>query len=237
MSEASATSQTAIRDITGKAGRPSALIFDWDNTLVDSWGIIHRALVDTFKAFGKAPWTLEESKANVRKSARDSFPILFGDEWEAAKDHYIAAFEAVHLDELTLLDGAQNLVEAAAAAMPLAIVSNKTGRLLRAEIEHLGWGSHFVAALGAGDAEADKPDPTPVRIVRKKLSEAQNTNVWFLGDADVDMACAQNSNCAGVLIHGTSLGQFFNRAVPPGTDLAVLDLPTLQAHLRDGDAM
>jgi phosphoglycolate phosphatase len=28
--------------------RPRAILFDWDNTLVDSWAVIHEALVVTF---------------------------------------------------------------------------------------------------------------------------------------------------------------------------------------------
>ncbi|MEM6902099.1 MAG: HAD hydrolase-like protein, partial [Pseudomonadota bacterium] len=153
--------EAGIANITGRATYPTAMIFDWDNTLIDSWSTIHAALADTFKTFGKEPWSFEQTTANVRKSARDSFPTLFGDDWEAAKDHYIAAFEAIHLAELRPLDGALEFISNTAKTMPLAIISNKTGRLLRAEIDHLGWGGHFVAALGAGDAEADKPDPKP----------------------------------------------------------------------------
>ena len=42
--------------------RPSALLFDWDNTLIDSWATIHLALEETFQAFGREAWTLEELK-------------------------------------------------------------------------------------------------------------------------------------------------------------------------------
>ena len=38
--------------------RPRALLFDWDNTLVDTWGAIHHALTVTFEAMGETPWTL-----------------------------------------------------------------------------------------------------------------------------------------------------------------------------------
>src|SRR5690606_3190282 len=55
---------------------PRAILFDWDNTLVDTWGVLHRALAATFEAFGRRPWTLEETKRNVRASARDAFPEL-----------------------------------------------------------------------------------------------------------------------------------------------------------------
>ena len=45
-----------------------------------------------------------------------------------------------------------------------AVVSNKTGRFLRAEAQHLGWGSLFQRLIGAGDAAFDKPDAAPVHM-------------------------------------------------------------------------
>jgi len=57
---------------------PKAVIFDWDNTLVDSWGTIQAALNMTFDDFGLETWTLEQTKQRVARSMRDSFPILFG---------------------------------------------------------------------------------------------------------------------------------------------------------------
>ena len=66
--------------------RPKALIFDWDNTLVDTWPVIHAALFETFTAMGQTPWTLAETRLRVRLSMRESFPILFGDRWTAARE-------------------------------------------------------------------------------------------------------------------------------------------------------
>ena len=50
--------------------KPRALIFDWDNTLVDTWPTIHEALRQTFNAMDLEPWTLAETRQRVRKSMR-----------------------------------------------------------------------------------------------------------------------------------------------------------------------
>ena len=50
--------------------RPRALWFDWDNTLVDSWGAIHDARRVTFEAMGRAPWTLAQTRQRGRRPAR-----------------------------------------------------------------------------------------------------------------------------------------------------------------------
>ena len=85
--------------------RPSALLFDWDNTLIDSWDAIHHALAVTFRAMEREPWTYEETVQRVRASARDSFPILFGARAEEALEVFYRTFEADHLQKLRVLPG------------------------------------------------------------------------------------------------------------------------------------
>lgn len=58
--------------------RPTVLLFDWDNTLVDSWSVIHAAMNMTLEAMGHPRWSRSEAETRVRASLRDSFPGLFG---------------------------------------------------------------------------------------------------------------------------------------------------------------
>jgi len=183
--------------------RPSALIFDWDNTLVDSWGTIHAALNAMFAQMGHAPWTLAETQMKVRKSLRDAFPALFGDRWEHARDLYLQAFEALHIERLSALPDAEALLRAIAAeGHYLALVSNKTGRFLRREVAALGWESYFGKVIGAGDAPRDKPDRAPVDLALAGSGIEAGPRVWFVGDTGIDMACAINAGCVPILVHG-----------------------------------
>ena len=180
--------------------RPRAILFDWDNTLVDSWSVIHEALVATFRAMGHVPWTLEETKQRVRNSLRDAFPGLFGARWEDARRLYLDAFAAIHLQRLTALAGAEALLSALAEEdYYLAVVSNKTGRLLRREAEHLGWSRYFRRMIGAGDASADKPDPA---VIYAALSGSgiEPGAAWLVGDTALDVECAMAAGCVPVLI-------------------------------------
>ena len=120
--------------------KPKAILFDWDNTLVDTWPVIHAALERTFTAFGLVPWTFEETKARVRRSMRESFPPLFGERWEEAGDYFYACFKENHLEGLTPCDGAEDMLRRLHdEGVYLGIVSNKNGDLLREEAEHLEW--------------------------------------------------------------------------------------------------
>lgn len=182
------------------ATRPRAILFDWDNTLIDSWETIHEALVTTFRAMGHEPWSMAETKERVRLSLRDQFPRLFGERWETARDLYLDTFRRIHLDRLKPVTGAAELLgELAAAGLYLAVVSNKTGAILRREAEHLGWTGHFKRLVGAGDAARDKPQAAPVLLALDGTGIAC-AEAWYVGDTGLDMECAANSGCVGVLL-------------------------------------
>src|SRR6202045_914301 len=85
--------------------RPRAILFDWDNTLVDSWATIHDALNFLMRAMNKPEWSLAETRERVRLSLRESFPLHFGERWEEAREIYLDRFRAIHLDRLEALAG------------------------------------------------------------------------------------------------------------------------------------
>jgi phosphoglycolate phosphatase len=216
--------------MTGRPARPRALLFDWDNTLVDSWETIHEALVVTFTAMGHAPWTLQETKLRVAKSLRDSFPILFGARWEEARQRYLDAFTAIHLERLKAIDGSAEMLSALAASdLYLAVVSNKTGAVLRREAEHLGWTPHFKRLVGAGDAALDKPHAAPVQLALEG-SGIDCTETWYVGDTALDMECARNAGCHGVLLGARALEDETFARFPP--DLHVADCRALEQLVR-----
>jgi phosphoglycolate phosphatase len=181
--------------------RPRALLFDWDNTLVDSWPVIHEALNATLEAMGHDRWSLETTKERVRFSLRDSFPKLFGESWTEARQLYLDAFRAIHLDRLRPLPGRTELIEdLAAEGFCLAVVSNKTGPLLRLEAAALGWDRYFARLVGAMDAAADKPQRAPVDMALAGTGIAAGAEVWLIGDTAVDIECALNAGCIPVLL-------------------------------------
>jgi len=184
---------------------PRALLFDWDNTLVDTWTVIHHAINRTFAEMGHPQWTLEETRARVRASARDSFPLLFGARAEEATELFYRIFEADHLAKLRAHAGATEMLEGLAGRgdIYLAVVSNKRGPILRREAAHLGWDRFFVRLVGANDATRDKPAAEAVEMALAGSGLAPGPDVWFVGDTDIDMACAVNTGCQPVLLRET----------------------------------
>jgi phosphoglycolate phosphatase len=210
--------------------RPRAIIFDWDNTLVDSWATIHDALNFLMEAMAQPLWTIEQTRERVRLSLRESFPRIFGERWEEAQTIYLDRFRAIHLERLTPLPGrAAMLQELAANGHYLAVVSNKTGAVLRGEADHLGWARLFGSIVGAGDAHADKPHCAPVELALQPSGIKPGPDVWFVGDTAVDMECALASGCIPVLLGETGNSDEFSRFPPL---LTVADAADLFRTLR-----
>ncbi len=181
--------------------RPRAILFDWDNTLIDSWPSIHSATNAVMAAMGHPLWTFEETKQRVRKSLRDTFPAMFGDRWEEAREAYYRHFRAHHLEDLRALPGTGDMIASLqAAGIYLGIVSNKDGGLLRAEVGHLGWEGYFGALVGAGDAARDKPARDPIELALKPSGLVGGAEIWYVGDTNIDMECAHAGACVPVLL-------------------------------------
>lgn len=182
--------------------RPRALLFDWDNTLIDSWDTIHQALTLTFSAMGHKPWTMAETKLKVARSIRDSFPQLFGARWEEAARLYVENFTSIHIDSLKVAEGAAALLEQLTlSGFYLGVISNKIGEVLRRETAHLGWNRYFRRVVGAGDAALDKPDPAPLQLALDGTGIA-SADAWYVGDTALDMEFAGRSGCLPVLLGG-----------------------------------
>jgi phosphoglycolate phosphatase len=179
---------------------PSAILWDWDNTLVDGWAAIESGLNATFRAFAMPEWDRETVLARVRGSLRDTFPGMFGAEWERARDIFYAAVKDTHLGVLNPMPGSADMLAAAARIAPMGVVSNKQGPLLRAEAAHLGWGLHFGALVGAGDAAADKPDPAPMVLALAAMGVPASPGIWYVGDTAMDMQAARRAGFVAVLL-------------------------------------
>lgn len=194
--------------------KPSAVLFDWDNTLVDSFPLIHASINHALEKFNRPLWTLKETMERTQRSARESqLHLEFGDNWEEAVRCYREYYQKHHIDHLKPMSGALELLnKLASLQIPLAIVSNKSTDLIHKEINHLEWGPYFSAICAAGDAQRDKPAPDLGELALSQLNISPSLSVWFVGDAPVDWDCASALGCLPIPIgeHHESSKKFQN---------------------------
>ena len=180
---------------------PRAVIFDWDNTLVDTWPLIHSAINETMEKMDRELWHIDKVKTDIHKSMRESFPALFGENWQEAGEIYKNAYRSQHLNKMEFLSGAIELINFLHQKdILLFVISNKMGNTLRMELESLKMTDKFLAIVGAGDAAFDKPHKAPVELALGGSGlDPEKDLIWFVGDTITDIECAINSNCQPIL--------------------------------------
>jgi phosphoglycolate phosphatase len=213
--------------------RPEVLLWDWDNTLADGWQAITAAINEVFEAFAMPAWTQDETRARARHSMRETFPAMFGADWKRAAALFQQAYATRHLQHLNMMPDIESVLEAA-RPWPMAVVSNKDGGFVRKECEALGWTGRFAAVIGAGDAEADKPDPAPFHLALKPIGATPGPHIWYIGDAAIDMQAARACGCVAVLLGTASHDGGLEALVAAGhqPDLHFVDAASLAAYLR-----
>ncbi len=181
--------------------KPKAVIFDWDNTLVDTWPLICAAINITMKAMQKEEWSLKKVKDTVHKSMRESFPEIFGDRWQEAGEIYKNTYRSINLTNLQFLPSALDLLNKLQEKNILQmVVSNKIGSTLRKEIKSLKIEDKFFSAVGSTDASYDKPHRAPVELALSASDvELEKDHIWFVGDTIADVDCAFNIGCQAIV--------------------------------------
>ena len=179
--------------------KPEAIIFDWDNTLVDTIPHIKNARDSTLQKYlpNQEP---KETKILSSSGGRQSFFMQFGDQAEEAGKFFLESYKQSTINGVDPLDQAQDVLECLSQTdVPLVIVSNKLNLLLNKEIGDLGWMKYFKKIIGSKDAPLDKPNPEPVYLALEPLGITASPKVWLIGDSTIDVKCAFNANCLPIL--------------------------------------
>ena len=165
-------------------------IFDLDGTLVDSGLDLCLAVNHALRTVGLPERSLEEVSGFVGEGAtrlveRAVAPRL--DLRDAALAAWWEHYQVHLLDHTVLFPGLAELI--ASVPVPLAVHTNKPGRMARAILQGLGVAARFEVVVG-GDEAPRKPDPEGTRRILEQLGVAPAEAV-LVGDSLVDLATAR----------------------------------------------
>lgn len=185
--------------------KPDAIFFDWDGTLVDSLPALNGYYNHVLAVYSKPAISIEEAKRNIRRSAREIFPEVFGEQADEALNVFYDYVSKTHLEHLEVfVESHDFMAELATLNIQLGIVSNKKHSFLLKEISHLGWDKYLVSNIGAGEAAKDKPEPDPLLLAASKIGLSPEVNeIWYVGDTETDMMAAVAAGFQPIFIeHG-----------------------------------
>jgi len=182
--------------------KPNAIIFDWDNTLADSWPVIEKSYNQTAHEMGYPDFSMDEVKYKIGYALRHSFPKIFGDQADLAMETYRKHYYKNRENNLKLLPHASELIlHLTEKEIPLFIVSNKIGTSLRDETEILKVNHYFRNIIGSLDTDHDKPHTAPVELVLENHDYSDSDEILFIGDSIVDYECAKNVGFTPIIVH------------------------------------
>lgn len=168
-----------------------ALVFDVDGTLIDTLPAVQAALNEVLQALGEPPLTREA----VRERLSQGLPGWLPPHLSAHQPLLLQRYQAHALHLARPYPQAEALLDAArAAGLLLAVCSNGPGEVLQALLQRFAWQAHFAHLVHADNAQALKPEATPLLQALQALGCAPE-QAWLVGDSDLDAACAQAAGC------------------------------------------
>ena len=192
---------------------PSLIVFDLDGTLIDSAADLAAAANAMLADFGCAPLAV----AQVRQMIGDGVPMLVTRALAARGCEATDAARALQVFMRHYESGATSLTSAfpgaidtlralRAAAIPLAVCTNKPARLSADVLEGLGLSQYFARVIGGDSLPFRKPDPR-VLLSLVEAFDVRPERALLVGDSEVDAATARAAGVPFVLMkHGYRRG-------------------------------
>lgn len=178
------------------SGRFSAVVFDLDGTLIDSFEGLTQAVNHARNAYALPPLRLDEIRQFVGDGVELLLSRAFGEQAcpPDARQLFEEHYERVCCVGSRLLDDVERTVtDLATGGIRLGVCTNKPTSFSIKILEHLGIASMFSVIAGPDVANARKPDPRHLRYVVDALP-ATPEEVLFVGDMTIDIDTARGAS-------------------------------------------
>jgi len=200
-----------------------AVLFDWDNTLLNSYPADTHAYLAMFGALG-IPWGVEELKTHYTPDWYRLYRTakLPRSRWEEANRLWRCFYRR---QKPALLPGARQVLRELRKEFLLAVVTSGSRARVRRQLAGFGLTGWFAALICSEDAHRRKPHPAPLRAVLRRLSLRPEECV-YVGDAPEDMEMAQRAGVRAIAVLGPYPTHERLRAAGPDAVLAsIRELP------------
>lgn len=175
-----------------------AIIFDLDQTLLDSWEVHRQSIVHAAQRSGRQIPSSERIRKEFCGVLEEHIERLFGSFDQVLFDHYVQFYQENHLGLTSAFPDVQKvLVSLRANTYHLAVCSNKRRSTAVPELDVAGLSSYFETMLFRDEGFPMKPDPAGLLAMVRSFDISPN-DALFVGDSPDDMLCAQESGVVSV---------------------------------------
>ena len=178
--------------------RPELVVFDWDQTLWNSWNFHVKTIGRTAASLGVEP----PSEEQVAASFIGPFVRHVGNLFPRNPDEAMEVYMGLYIDHIKDSGGlfpavADTLTALKDAGYLLALFSDKRQKYGRMELEISGVGSLFDHVRFLDSRRPYKPNPMGLQQVLETLTMEPH-NAMYVGDSPVDIQCARRCGMAGM---------------------------------------
>src|SRR5512146_37578 len=192
---------------------PSLIVFDLDGTLIDSAADLAAAINAMLADFGCEPLSVPEVRLmigdGVAKLVARALAARHCEQVDPARaaQVFMRHYESDATSSTTAFPGVEEALRALrAAAIPLAVCTNKPARITAAILGRLGLENYFGRVIGGDSLPFRKPDPR-VLLALLEAFDTRPESALLVGDSEVDAATARAAAVPFVLMkHGYRRG-------------------------------
>lgn len=189
---------------------PTAAVFDWDGTLVDTLGMIFRANVAALRPYGVTmtrAWFRERYTPDWRRGYRDlGIPEPL---WDELARRWAAEMGRMRPRAMPWARGA--LRRLARHGVRLGLVTASTRGVVEPHFERLNLAGVFETAFYADDVARSKPHPEALLRALEELCVEPAESV-YVGDTTVDLEMARAAGARFVAVGTTTSAAAFRAA-------------------------
>lgn len=200
--------------------RLTAVVFDWDGTLIDSAEASYRCYVQLFSGyaltFDRQSFARTYCPDWYRTYEAIGLPRVH---WQEADDRWLKLYAEQPPE---LLPGARaGLERVARAGLPMGLVTSGQRERVAADLQRLGLAQLFTSLVCGSDLPARKPDPAPLRRALSEMN-VDAADAAYIGDSPEDVHMAQAAGAFAVAVPGGYPN--LNELVAAGADLFAANL-------------
>ncbi len=184
-------------------GRPRAILFDLDGTLLDTAPDMVGALNALRAENSLEPLPYEEVRSSVSHGAarlvKIGFPHADADAARALQARYLEIYGGALSVGTRLFEGMGEVLAAIAShGLACGIVTNKPTMLTHSLLEALGLERHFACVVCGDTVSERKPHAMPM-LLAAKLAGTRAAECLYIGDAERDIQAAHAAGMPAVV--------------------------------------
>ncbi len=210
-----------------------AVLFDWDGTLVNSYGADSRAYLAMFEALG-VTWGLNDLARHyspnwyrVYRAAR-----LPRAKWDEADRIWTLAYKR---ENPRLMPGARQIIRSLKREFILGLVTSGNRPRVRKQLRDFALADYFSTCICCEDAPKRKPHPAPLNLALDRIGLAPEECI-YVGDTAEDIEMSRRAGVRPIGVLGPFPTAERIRAARPDAILnSIRELPHYLQRIKESD--